>query len=245
MLKKNLCISTVILATMMFLVANSFGQFENVVFEEDFEGDLKRWDIRGNVKLQRNHAHEGQAAEFGPVPETSGIVAVAKADTNQMYIAFWIMQTKPEDNAFTLYYVTQGNASKAAAKNRMNFKVTQGLLSPVAEGWGDPNASLGVGLDVPIQANTWHQIGVAIDFSKGYELYFAGLFKEPVEDAKDLPFRDKQDSETMNFIVWDDEPHEGLVYLDDVVVGEGPLPFLAVSPKGKLATTWGFLKTRY
>lgn len=253
MLRKILRIGMVVFTTVILSVTNSFAQigeeWPDVIFSEDFESDeLQGWAAQGNLEVQEEHAHEGQAAEFGPVDEAQAAEIRRhdiQSDANQLYIVFWEMQTEPENNAFTLYFTTGGAAR--AENDCMNFKVMQKMLSPVAEGWGDPNAVMGIGIDMPIQANTWHQIGVAMDYEKGsYELYFDDLSTPAV---KDIPFRQRtrgdwlQDEE-IYFVVWNDEPHEGLAYLDDVVIGIGPMPFMAVSPKEKAATTWGNLKAR-
>lgn len=251
MLRKILCICTMILAAVTFSAVSSLGQmveeWPDIIFSEDFEsGELEGWAAQGNLEIQSDNAHQGQAAEFGPVDESQAAEIRRHdilSDANQFYIVFWVMQTKPEDNAFTLYFSTGG----AARENPdcLNFKVMQGMLSPVAEGWGDPNAVMGIGFDVPIQANKWHQIGVAMDYAKGsYDLYFDDL-DTPI--LKDIPYRDRGDrtwllDEEIYFVVWNDEPHEGLAYLDDVVIGIGPMPSLAVSIREKAATTWGNLK---
>ncbi|MFC1715343.1 hypothetical protein ACFL6S_16865 [Candidatus Poribacteria bacterium] len=251
MLRKILCICAMVLATVMFSAVSSFGQmgeeWPDIIFTEDFEGDeLQGWQVSGNLEIQPDNAHEGQAAKFGPVDDNQAAEIRRHdilSDANQFYIVFWVMQTKPEDNAFTLYLSTGGEARENP--DCLNFKVLQGMLSPVAEGWGDPNAVMGIGIDVPIQADKWHQIGVAMDYAKGsYELYFDDL-DTPI--VKDIPYRDRGDrtwllDEDIYFVVWNDEPHEGLAYLDDFVFGLGPMPSIAVSPREKAATTWGDLK---
>lgn len=252
MLGRSLCISVMGLAAVVFLAANSFGQigdeWPDVIFSEDFEGDeFQGWTLEGNVEIQEEHAHQGSAAEFGPVSDTqaAGIRRNdVKSDAKQFYVVFWVMQTEPEDNSFTLYFATGGEARPDP--DCLNFKALQGMLSPVAEGWGDPNAVMGVGIDLPILPNKWHQIGAAVDYSKGlYDLYFDDL-STPVQ--KDIPFRSRGDrtwlkDEEMYFVVWNDEPHQGLAYLDDVVFGIGAMPVSAVSPKEKFPVTWGKLKS--
>lgn len=226
--KKTLCISTVALATVMFLATSSFGQNEdkwpNVVFTEDFEdGDLEGWKLQGNVALEREHAHKGKAVRLGPVGGTSGINRLdVKPDADQVYIVFWMMQTLPTFNSLNVSYT------------RMNFNVVQGTLSPVAK--EDVPA-----IDVPIQRSEWHQIGVAIDYSRGYDLYFDDL-SNPVKT--DIPFEEESSDKGLHFVIGEGELFGGLVYLDDIVVGKGEMLF-AVSSKEKIATMWGNLKACY